>query len=160
MRPTDFQKRLNMTFGKPDEQLIDPYVTIDVDETHVAQTTTKQKTFSPVWNESFEHSVENAKTLTLTVFHDAAIPPDDFVANCSIPFEDLLNKTKEGDFRVSALHFALHFSRLKHQKSRHPFKTSSATPLPLLLNINNLRSFPYLQNKLFRIASSCSFLWV
>lgn len=92
-----------MTFGKPDEQLIDPYVTIDVDETHVAQTTTKQKTFSPVWNESFEHSVENAKTLTLTVFHDAAIPPDDFVANCSIPFEDLLNKT-EGDFRVSSLH--------------------------------------------------------
>lgn len=103
LRPTDFQKRLNMmTFGKPDEQLIDPYVTIDVDDSHVAQTTTKQKTFDPVWNEYFEHNAENAKMLTLTVFHDASIPPDDFVANCSIPFEDLLNKNKEeGDFWVS-----------------------------------------------------------
>ncbi|XP_018322875.1 protein kinase C [Agrilus planipennis] len=102
LRPTDFQKRHNMTFGKPDEQLIDPYVTIDVDETHVAQSTTKQKTFDPVWNEYFEQKVENAKTLTLTVFHDAAIPPDDFVANCSIPFEDLLNRDKDaGDFWVN-----------------------------------------------------------
>lgn len=103
LRPTDRHKRHNMTFGKPDEQLIDPYVTVDVDEVHVAQSTTKQKTFDPVWNESFEHSVENAKTLTLTVFHDASIPPDDFVANCSIPFEDLLSREKdEGDFWVSS----------------------------------------------------------
>lgn len=101
LRPTDFQKRHNMTFGKPDEQLIDPYVTIDVDDSHLAQTTSKQKTFDPLWNEFFEHSVENAKTLTLTVFHDAAIPPDDFVANCSIPFEDLINRDKdEADFWV------------------------------------------------------------
>ena len=102
LRPTDFQKRLNMTFGKPDEQLIDPYVIVDVDEVHVAQSTTKQKTFDPVWNETFEHGAENAKTLTLTVFHDASIPPDDFVANCSIPFEDLLAREKdESDFWVS-----------------------------------------------------------
>lgn len=109
LRPTDFQKRLNMTFGKPsDEQLIDPYVTVDVDETHVAQTTTKQKTFDPVWNEYFEHTVENAKTLTLTVFHDAAIPPDDFVANCSIPFEDLVVKQhEECDFWVSAYFYSV-----------------------------------------------------
>ncbi|KAK9745755.1 Phorbol esters/diacylglycerol binding domain (C1 domain) [Popillia japonica] len=103
LRPTDRHKRHNMTFGKPaDEQLIDPYVTVDVDEVHVAQSTTKQKTFDPVWNETFEHTVENAKTLTLTVFHDASIPPDDFVANCSIPFEDLLSREKdEGDFWVT-----------------------------------------------------------
>lgn len=102
LRPTDFQRR--HTFGKPDEQLIDPYVTIDVDEQHVAQSTSKPKTFDPVWNEYFEQKVENAKTLTLTVFHDASIPPDDFVANCSIPFEDLLNRDKDaGDFWVSAL---------------------------------------------------------
>lgn len=99
LRPTDFQKR--HTFGRPDEQMIDPYVTIDVDECHVAQSTTKPKTFDPVWNEFFEHNVENAKTLILTVFHDAAIPPDDFVANCSIPFEDLVNRDKEeSDFWV------------------------------------------------------------
>lgn len=37
LRPTDFQKRHNMTFGKPDEQPIDPYVSIDVDENHLGE---------------------------------------------------------------------------------------------------------------------------
>lgn len=37
LRPTDFQKRHNMTFGKPDEQSIDPYVSIDVDENHLGK---------------------------------------------------------------------------------------------------------------------------
>lgn len=37
LRPTDFQRRHNMTFGKPEEQLIDPYVTIDVDENHLGK---------------------------------------------------------------------------------------------------------------------------
>ncbi|KAJ8925545.1 hypothetical protein NQ315_009385 [Exocentrus adspersus] len=100
LRPTDCSKR--HAFGKTEEQPLDPYVTIDVDDTHIAQSTTKQKTFNPVWNEYFEHQVENAKTLTLTVFHDAAIPPDEFVANVCIPFEDLLNREKdEADFWVN-----------------------------------------------------------
>lgn len=29
------------------------------------------------------------------MFHDAAIPPDDFVANCTIAFEDLAHRDKE-----------------------------------------------------------------
>ncbi|XP_037038298.1 protein kinase C isoform X1 [Bradysia coprophila] len=95
LRPTDFQKRHNMTFGKPDEQLIDPYVSIDVDENHLDRSTTKPKTFDPCWNEYFIHEVHNAKNINLTVFHDAAIPPDDFVANCVIPFEDLVHREKE-----------------------------------------------------------------
>lgn len=100
LRPTDCSKR--HTFGKADEQLLDPYVTIDVDDIHVAKSTAKQKTFDPVWNEMFEHSVENAKALTLTVFHDAAIGPDVFVANCIIPFEALLTREKdETDFWVN-----------------------------------------------------------
>lgn len=37
LRPTDFQKRHNMTFGKPDEQSIDPYISIDVDENHLGK---------------------------------------------------------------------------------------------------------------------------
>lgn len=101
LRPTDFQKRHNVTFGKLDDQPIDPYVTIDVDEQHLDRTTTKQKTFDPVWNESFSHDVQAAINLELTVFHDAAIPPDDFVANCTISFEDLIQKEKESpDFWV------------------------------------------------------------
>ncbi|XP_030760093.1 protein kinase C isoform X2 [Sitophilus oryzae] len=100
LRPTDCSKR--HAFGKADEQLLDPYVTIDVDDAQFAQSTTKPKTFDPVWNEVFEHSAENGKTLTLTVFHDAAIPPDVFVANCTIPFEELLAREKdETDFWVN-----------------------------------------------------------
>ncbi|ERL93722.1 hypothetical protein D910_11009 [Dendroctonus ponderosae] len=99
LRPTDCSKR--HAFGK-DEQPLDPYVTVDVDDTQFAQSTTKQKTFDPVWNEQFEHRAENAKTLTLTVFHDAAIPPDVFVANCTIPFDELLTRDKdESDFWVN-----------------------------------------------------------
>ncbi|XP_026287482.1 protein kinase C isoform X3 [Frankliniella occidentalis] len=101
LRPTDFQKRHNMTFGKPDDQPIDPYVAIDVDENHLDRSTTKPKTFDPVWGESFSHDVQSAVNLGLTVFHDAAIPPDDFVANCTIPFEDLLQRDKDAsDFWV------------------------------------------------------------
>ncbi|BES90399.1 unnamed protein product [Nesidiocoris tenuis] len=102
LRPTDFQKRHNMmTFGKPEDQPIDPYVSIDVDENHLDRSSTKPKTFDPVWNESFVHDVQNADNLGLTVFHDAAIPPDDFVANCSIPFQDLLQREKDAtDFWV------------------------------------------------------------
>lgn len=119
LRPTDAQRR--HAFGK---QLIDPYVTIVVDdESHIARTTTKKCTFDPVWNENFEHSIENAKTLTLTVFHDAAIPPDDFVANCCIPFDDLAQRDKEdSDFWVIILHLScpplpslLHHLFVKHR---------------------------------------------
>lgn len=104
LRPTDYQKRHNVIFGKLDDQPIDPYVTIDVDEQHLERSTTKQKTFDPVWNESFVHEVHSAAKLELTVFHDAAIPPDDFVANCTINFEDLLQKVEESpDFWVCTI---------------------------------------------------------
>lgn len=90
-----------MTFGKPDDQPIDPYVAIDVDENHLDRSSTKPKTFDPLWMESFTHEVQSAMNLGLTVFHDAAIPPDDFVANCTIPFEELLQRDKEAsDFWV------------------------------------------------------------
>ncbi|KAL0819314.1 hypothetical protein ABMA28_007447 [Loxostege sticticalis] len=101
LRPTDFQKRHNMTFGKPDDQPMDPYVSIDADEHHLDRSSTKPKTFDPVWNETFTHEVHNVTSLGITVFHDAAIPPDDFVANCTIPFEDLMHRDKDAsDFWV------------------------------------------------------------
>ncbi|KOB68195.1 Protein kinase C, partial [Operophtera brumata] len=101
LRPTDFQKRHNMTFGKPDDQPIDPYVAIDADEHHLDRSTTKPKTFDPVWNETFIHEVHNVTSLGITVFHDAAIPPDDFVANCTIPLDDLMHRDKDAsDFWV------------------------------------------------------------
>lgn len=75
------------------------------------RSTTKPKTFDPCWNESFIHEVTNAKNIGLTVFHDAAIPPDDFVANCTIPFEDLAHRDKEQqDFWVRFPCIYLHSS--------------------------------------------------
>ena len=46
-------------------------------------------------NECFSTEVMGAQYLCLTVFHDSAIPPDDFVANCIIPFEDILAREEK-----------------------------------------------------------------
>ena len=86
LRPTDFATRHS---SSKNLQLIDPYITVDVDDNPVARTTSKPKTFKPVWNEDFTAEVHNGQIIGITVFHDAAIPPDEFVANCSLAFEDL-----------------------------------------------------------------------
>ncbi|XP_015185036.1 PREDICTED: protein kinase C isoform X2 [Polistes dominula] len=87
LRATDKQRKFWQ-----DEPILDPYVQIDVDENHLDRSSTKPKTSDPVWNESFTREVRNAVNLGLTVFHDAALPPDYFVANCSIPFEELVSR--------------------------------------------------------------------
>lgn len=71
---------------------IDPYVSIDIDDVTIARTTTRGKTASPKWRETFTEEVHSAQNIGLTIFHDAAIPPDEFVANCSIAFEDIVEK--------------------------------------------------------------------
>lgn len=97
LRATDKQRK----FWQDEPPILDPYVLLDVDETQLDRSSTKPKTFDPVWNESFTHQVLDAATLGLTVFHDAALPPDDFVANCSIRFEDLVHRDDEAaDFWV------------------------------------------------------------
>ncbi|CAG0885001.1 unnamed protein product [Darwinula stevensoni] len=99
LKPTDYQIRHkpNISLGlgpakAAEQQPIDPYVAIDVDEEHVNRTTAKAKTNRPTWDESFTYEVTNGQNIGLTVFHNAALPPDEFVANCNIPFEDLINK--------------------------------------------------------------------
>ncbi|CAG7786524.1 unnamed protein product [Allacma fusca] len=89
LRPTDFQRK-QFNFGSSDQ--LDPYVTIAIDEIHFHRSTTKPKTYKPVWNETYDLDVHNASAVGLTVFHDAAIPPDIFVANCTISFEELIHK--------------------------------------------------------------------
>ncbi|VDO08633.1 unnamed protein product [Rodentolepis nana] len=61
-------------------ELLDPYVTIEVDDLAIAKTSTRTKTNSPRWKEDVKAEVSSAQRLTFTVYHDAAIPPDDFVA--------------------------------------------------------------------------------
>ena len=116
MKPTEYSTRhANVT------KTLDPYVSVDVDDAQVYRTASKGKTFRPVWNEAMSSEIHEAQTLTFTVFHDASIPPDDFVANCTIPFEELLNglnKDGKNDAWVSlsllqylALALALSLSR-------------------------------------------------
>ncbi|XP_058119040.1 protein kinase C isoform X2 [Anopheles ziemanni] len=101
LRPTDFQTRHTMTFGRLSDQLIDPYVSIDVDEKFIDRSTTKPRTFDPVWNESFIHEVDGANVLGMTIFHEGPIT-DVFVANATIPFEELVtrNESEQPDFWV------------------------------------------------------------
>ncbi|KAL9954223.1 hypothetical protein ACROYT_G041728 [Oculina patagonica] len=68
---------------------IDPYVSVHVDDVPIAQTTSKPKTSTPIWNEEFESDIENGETLGITVFHNAIMPPDPFVANSSVPLDML-----------------------------------------------------------------------
>ncbi|KAI1894418.1 hypothetical protein AGOR_G00115600 [Albula goreensis] len=70
--------------------LLDTYIALNVDDSRVGQTSTKQKTNSPAWNDEFVTEVHDGRKIELSVFHDAPIGYDDFVANCIIQFEDLL----------------------------------------------------------------------
>lgn len=65
------------------------------------RSTTKPRTFDPVWNESFIHEVENANVLGMTIFHEGPIT-DVFVANTTIAFDDLVtrNESEQQDFWV------------------------------------------------------------
>ncbi|CAD5224332.1 unnamed protein product [Bursaphelenchus okinawaensis] len=87
LRPTEWSKRFNNATEVT--QVVDSYVNVDYDEYHVGQTMTRPKTNTPHWNEDYHTDVQNGKVLGFTIFHDCALPPDDFVANCRIPFEDL-----------------------------------------------------------------------
>lgn len=88
LRPTEFALR-HQTVTSRQGTVLDPYISIDVDEIHVARTTTKQKTTNPTWNEEFRSEVHNGFNIGFTIFHDAAIGPDEFIANCFVAFEDL-----------------------------------------------------------------------
>ena len=103
LRPTDCATRLQMG-GNKNLQLIDPYIAVDIDDIHVARTTTKPKTFKPVWNEEFTSEIHNGQAIGLTVFHDVALAPDQFVANCTVVFEELGTKESQ-DIWVRIIHF-------------------------------------------------------
>jgi len=105
LRPTDLQTRLkNMSFLKPEDPLIDSYVSIDVDDNILLRSTTVPKTYDPVWNEYFTQDVHEANRLGLTVFHDAVIE-DLFVANCKLSFSELIQREISEDQEFWVLYF-------------------------------------------------------
>ncbi|KAL8185277.1 UNVERIFIED_CONTAM: hypothetical protein K2H54_044562 [Gekko kuhli] len=82
--------RMHAVGPRPQTFLLDPYIALNVDDSRIGQTSTKQKTNSPAWNDEFVTDVSNGRKIEMAVFHDAPIGYDDFVANCTIQFEDLL----------------------------------------------------------------------
>lgn len=109
LRPTDLQTRLkNMSFLKPEDPLLDAYVSIDVDDNILLRSATIPKTYDPVWNEYFTQDVHEANRLGLTVFHDAVIE-DLFVANCKLSFSELIQReiSEDQEFWVCTLRLNL-----------------------------------------------------
>ena len=72
---------------------IDPYLQVNIDDENVAKTTKKFNTFSPVWEEDFSiGNLNNAKTLSFTVFHSSKVGEDSFVANSSVPLQAIIEE--------------------------------------------------------------------
>ncbi|KAL6488097.1 hypothetical protein MHYP_G00047230 [Metynnis hypsauchen] len=92
LQPTCTATRHAALFGKV-AQSLDPYIVVKVDEYRVGQTRTKHRTNSPTYNEEFSAGVTTGTTLELAVFHDAPIGYDQFIANCTIRFQDLMEAT-------------------------------------------------------------------
>lgn len=88
LKPTPWA--LRHAVGKSGSFLLDPYLALNLDQTRLGQTATRTKTNSPAWHQEFCTEVREGRLLELSVFHDAPIGYDDFVANCTIQLEDLL----------------------------------------------------------------------
>lgn len=89
LKPTTTSLRHSVIFNKAHSAL-DPYIVVKVDDFKIGQTHTKQKTNMPTFNEEFCLNVSDGRHVELAVFHDTPIGYDDFVANCTIQFEDLI----------------------------------------------------------------------
>lgn len=80
LKATDYSTRIFQNSGF----LLSPYINIDVDDSPIGRTVTKQRNQNPIFNEEFHTDVRCGEMLCFTVFHDSALPPDEFVANCSV----------------------------------------------------------------------------
>ena len=97
LKPTQLSVR--HVLGKNQSMVIDPFINVAVDDSVMERTTAKSRTFKPVWNESFNLELIEAKTLQLTVFHKSALS-EEFVANCSLTFDEIQEKHEDNDFWV------------------------------------------------------------
>ncbi|XP_043684711.1 protein kinase C-like isoform X1 [Vespula pensylvanica] len=85
LRVTDTQREFSH-----EESILNCYVQIDINENHLDRSSTKYNTLDPIWNEIYTHDVQDAVTLKLIIFHEVDLPYNYFVANCSIPFDELV----------------------------------------------------------------------
>ena len=93
LQATEFATRLAVGPSKQLFESLDPYCMVEVhcgeDTQKVLRTTTKRKTNAPTWDEEGSTEIRNGHKLGLTIFHDASIPPDDFIADLQVSFDDL-----------------------------------------------------------------------
>lgn len=92
LKPT----QLSVRHSLKNQFLIDPFVNVTIDESTIAKTSAKSRTFKPVWNEAFDLNLVDAKNIQLNVFNKSAFSNDEFVANCSFAFDDFFNQD-DGD---------------------------------------------------------------
>lgn len=95
LQPTRWSLRHSLF--KKGHQLLDPYLTVSVDQVRVGQTSTKQKTNKPTYNEEFCANVTDGGHLELAVFHETPLGYDHFVANCTLQFQELLRTAGTSD---------------------------------------------------------------
>nr|XP_061824833.1 protein kinase C eta type-like isoform X3 [Nerophis lumbriciformis] len=97
LKPTNIARRHSLVFLKKSSALY-PYIVLKVDDTKVGQTHTKQKTATPTYNEDFAFIVRDGRHIEVIVFNDTPIGYDDFVANCTIHFQDLTRNSNSEEF--------------------------------------------------------------
>ena len=108
LKATDYSTRI---FATSTFQ-ISPYINLDIDDVPIGRTITKQRSTNPIFNEEFTADVHSGHIIKFTVFHDAALPPDEFVANCSFPLDRLKGENKSSDLWLDLeptgrLHFSI-----------------------------------------------------
>jgi len=124
---------------------MEPYVAIDVDEVSMERTSTKSKTHEPTWNETFTTEfVRNAEEVGFTVFHDATIPPDDFISNCKISLSELIEKEEQPVHQVWA---GLEPSGSVHVKIELMWATQEESQQPLRQFQENTGGFAIKQRR-------------
>ncbi|XP_075908009.1 protein kinase C epsilon type-like [Petromyzon marinus] len=92
LRPTPWSQRLSLSPRAQGTTLLDPYVAVNVDETRIGQTQTRSRSNDPRWDEEFWTEVHNGRCIQLAVFHDTPLGYDDFVADCTLSFDELLQR--------------------------------------------------------------------
>lgn len=142
LQPTRWSLRHSLF--KKGYQLLDPYLTVSVDQVRVGQTSTKQKTNKPTYNEEFCANVTDGGYLELAVFHETPLGYDHFVANCTLQFQELLRTAGASDtFEGWVSTRELFPLRLPHTLSHLHFSKLAGLPLsPSFSQVPWCREFP------------------
>lgn len=89
LKPTDFSLQCQSS-----TLIVSPYIYIDIDDLPIGRTQTVKKEANPSYMQEYEVDVLSGYQLNFNIFHNAALPPDQFVAGSSIKFTEIKAKGK------------------------------------------------------------------